>query len=206
MGFYKPRPTLAELYDENPNILAGFHVPTGLSIETNVHNIIVQLGDLQTICDTAYDLSIAVALWSDGWIDQWERLYLAMIASYDPLKNYDRTDTETETVGIEGQSSFTGSTEASGTDTVTRKRQGFNSTDFVPADQDSTTLGTKNDSSSETGTTSSTERSKTLRSTGNIGVTTSQQMLESEIKLRAASNMYQIMLETFKREICVGVW
>ena len=41
---------------------------------------------------------------------------------------------------------------------------------------------------------------------GNIGVTTSQQMLESEILLRLRWNMMQIILDAFREDICIPVW
>lgn len=41
---------------------------------------------------------------------------------------------------------------------------------------------------------------------GNVGVTTSQQMLESEVQLRLRWNMMQIILDAFREDICVGVW
>ena len=41
---------------------------------------------------------------------------------------------------------------------------------------------------------------------GNIGVTTSQQMLESELALRMKYSLMQIILDTFRQDICIAVW
>lgn len=41
---------------------------------------------------------------------------------------------------------------------------------------------------------------------GNIGVTTSQQMLESEMQLRQKYNLYKIMANTFADDLCLGIW
>ena len=38
---------------------------------------------------------------------------------------------------------------------------------------------------------------------GNIGVTTSQQMLDAEIKLRSQTNIYDIIAEIFMRDFCI---
>lgn len=50
------------------------------------------------------------------------------------------------------------------------------------------------------------DHERTLTREGNIGVTTSQQMLESELELRSRWNLLQIYLTDFRRELCVGVW
>ena len=50
------------------------------------------------------------------------------------------------------------------------------------------------------------DHERTLTREGNIGVTTSQQMLESELELRIRWNLLQIYLTDFRRELCVGVW
>ena len=41
---------------------------------------------------------------------------------------------------------------------------------------------------------------------GNIGVTTSQQMLESEIALRVKYSLMQIILDAFREDVCIPVW
>lgn len=47
---------------------------------------------------------------------------------------------------------------------------------------------------------------RVLTREGNIGVTTSQQMLESEIQLRQRYRLIQIILDDFRADLCVGVW
>ena len=45
-----------------------------------------------------------------------------------------------------------------------------------------------------------------LRSYGNIGITTSQHMLEKELLLRKTYNLYKIMANTFADDLCLGIW
>lgn len=45
-----------------------------------------------------------------------------------------------------------------------------------------------------------------LTRSGNIGVTTSQQMLESEIQLRAKYNFINYFCDKFSKEMTIGVW
>ncbi len=206
MGFYKAKPTLAEMLDDNPDLLDGLTIPAELDGDVLAGLISVELGDLQTIFEDGVRLAAYLPIWSAAQLPGWNHMYTAMTAQYNPIHNYDRTDTETEEVSGTGSSSFTGSTEASGSDTTTRSRQGFNSADYVPADQDVTELGTRNDSESSTETETGEERSRTLHSAGNIGVTTSQQMIAAELELRNKWTIYSIIVEAFKHDLCVEVW
>lgn len=96
--------------------------------------------------------------------DQWNRLFKAYIQDqYNPLENYSMIEEEKTASKIKNErSASTGS-------------YGFNSESAVPTDEGSgtsITSGSKDDNQRE------------LTRSGNIGVTTSQQMLQSEIDLR----------------------
>lgn len=49
-------------------------------------------------------------------------------------------------------------------------------------------------------------RSKTSRIHGNIGVTTSQQMLQQELDISPKLNIMNYMIESFKKRFCIMVW
>lgn len=113
--------------------------------------------------------------------DSWNKIYDAITTNYSPLENYDMAQTETPNV--------------THTKTVKQKLTtendafGFNSTEPVHQTK-STASGAKLDNeetNSETGT-------RGLTRHGNIGVTSSQQLLQSEIDLR--SN-YQFVEQLF---------
>ena len=206
MGFYKARPTLSEFYAEDNTLFNTFNVPGGVSLAYLVPIILAECGALQTIFETEQQLAAYLTPWSMIHLEAWTKMQAALVETYDPLHNYDRTETEQIEATGTSESTFNGSTVASGEDTTTEQRQGFNSAEFVNADKSVMELGTRNDSNSSTTGETGENRERTLRSYGNIGVTTSQQMLESEIDLRSKYNMYHMIADTFKREICVGVW
>lgn len=165
-GFYTAKPTLNELYADDPLLFNGLALPVGMDSTVARSIILQELGELQTIFPRAADCRAYIPIWCAANAEAWQRMYDALTADYNPIHNYDRTDTETETVAGTGSetnttgeqetivdtqnSSFTGSTQAGGQDTTTRNRQGYNSAAFVPADQDVVALGAKNDSSSAT--------------------------------------------------------
>ena len=124
---------------------------------------------------------------------KWWKISQAITTDYRPLENYDmeeiRTPNLTENL-----------TRKQNTDTNVNQSTesgiyGFNSTESQPTatgEGDTHTTGLKaNNEIADTKTNTGTE---SLTRHGNIGVTTSQQMLESEIKLR----QYNFIEEVFK--------
>ena len=137
---------------------------------------------------TASEISSYVAsICYNRFSEKWKKIYSALMTEYKPLENYsmeeirtpDLTDEDTENVGSEIKTERT--TNAS------NKYKGFNADEPVTinetdGEESSTTSGVK--ANNETSRTSTHTGTETLTRAGNIGVTTSQQMLESEFKVR----------------------
>lgn len=70
-------------------------------------------------------------------------------------------------------------------------------------DNDTTTTSNQNGRTTDSG---SENFEQTLTRSGNIGVTTSQQMLESEMELRGKYNVYNMMADVFIREMAIGLY
>lgn len=139
-------------------------------------------------------ITIAQAIFSI-YIKNWNALYKTLSLEYNPIENYSMTETENV------QDSHKGTTESDATDTDTNTETtivndtannqlwGFNSTDSVNSDKqvgDTTRNvdGTRNATHKNTDTeTKDITSDRTLKRSGNIGVTTSQQMIESERQL-----------------------
>lgn len=130
----------------------------------------------------------------------WTKLYKTLSFEYNPIDNYNMTETTEETIKSDHDNTATrtDNTSINQTSTETRtpnitqknKVYGFNSDSAVDSGESSET-GTETNAGTyetkNTGTvanddigTANTERKLTLNRTGNIGVTTSQQMIESE--------------------------
>lgn len=129
------------------------------------------------------------------YIKNWNALYKTLSLEYNPIENYSMSETENV------QDTHKGTLESNGNDTNintentivndTSNNQlwGFNSTDSVNSDKqigDTTRNvdGTMNSTHKNTDTeTKDITSDRTLKRSGNIGVTTSQQMIESERQL-----------------------
>ena len=136
------------------------------------------------------------------------------------------TDNKTVTTHAEGENS----SDTTVNDEVTNQVIGYDSNAFVNHDKSTkvgntvgtsntendgteTTAGTTSGTSSvtdvidETESETSTDRAThTGRVSGNIGVTTSQQMIESELRLRLGFNLYDIIADEFKRRFCILIY
>lgn len=118
--------------------------------------------------------------------DKWNRLYEALInATYNPIENYSMI--EDENVGSKVTNTTSGNTNVFGFNTA--------SADGVPQSitgGEVTTEGLYNDNT------------RHLTRSGNIGVTTSQQMIESSVVLYNKWNLYQIMMEDIDSIMCLA--
>lgn len=133
-------------------------------------------------------------------------------------------DTTTRSGTVSETGSTTASTQgtASESGTTTNKIAGFDSTTLVDHDS-STGSNTRQASDSSTGsstrsgTDSSTQElthgeqiadsgSRTSRIHGNIGVTTSQMMVQAEVDLAPNVNIYQYITADFRKRFCVEVY
>lgn len=154
--------------------------------------------------DTSVDdiLSMQSSIIINRYKDKWLRIYNALVeAEYEPLENYNMTQTETPNV----TNTRTTKTKTKLTTTDSTDRYGFNSTNPSPYQKDVTSVeGTDTDNQISDTNVESGTRSLTRR--GNIGVTTSQQMLESEIKLRALYNMVNIIYDDVDKVITIPLY
>lgn len=129
------------------------------------------------------------------FLDQWKHTHELLTLQYDPLNNYDMTETENYEGTNENEHRDTGTLAHTGTatdstnNTAEGSLYGFNSEDPVNSDQSTSEGGnthTNNltDTTNMTGTDEgSNTYERTLIRSGNIGVTTSQQMAQSQIDL-----------------------
>lgn len=106
----------------------------------------------------------------------WAKLYNTLKLEYNPIENYRMTETEggNSTTTSESASNGTGETTVESNNNIF----GYNSETGVPSDE-----GRSRSSSTDTTNTngsSATRQNRELTRSGNIGVTTSQQMLEAE--------------------------
>lgn len=170
--------TIAGLFNYRPDIFDELLLPAGVERETMIFQILEECAALETRFPDADYMKLSIKHWSIAMQEAWKRRLAAMLEKYDPLHNYDRTEEVAEGITSDG--------------TSTGARTAFNEDSFKNTDR-----------VSETG---SSDRKLTSRTFGNIGVTTSQQMLIAELDLTDKLNFYRSIVEDFKAQYCVAVY
>lgn len=197
--------TLIGLYNYDPTIFDLMTLPAGIDKEQVKDNILIQSSDFEILYPDPDFIKVAAKRWSDKWYFTFDKWLKALAIEYDPLNNYDRheeyEDTGTETRADSGTSS--GTTKSDGT--TQHDISAYDSSTMREDTKDTTNAtGTDSTSSSSNGTTATSLNHK-AHLYGNIGVTTSQQMLEAELQV-ARFNLIDQITECFINEFCILVY
>ena len=201
--------TLIGLYNYDPTLFDPLTVPAGIDKQTLVDNILLRGSEFECIYPAPDFCKFAIGVWSRK--NQWtfEKWVKALSIEYEPLNNYDRTEVWEENGKEERKTDSTSSGSSSGrsgTDTE-QKKSAYNSATYQP-DVSGTSTGTT--SSTDKGQVSGTEDSahsstRKGRAYGNIGVTTSQQMLQSELDI-ARFNLIDQITDLFLAEFVLPIY
>ena len=202
--------------------------------EMLIHNILAECSNLEILYPNPTVMKNMIGLWSMKETPTWNRIFRASLAEYNPIENYHRTEHSTETLAHYDQHSGSDSNQASGTDsinggstdtnsgtdTTTGKVTGFDSIQLVDRDQtdlvhghvltnthnDGTTYGRKDTFTHGEKIDHAGTIKNDVEAFGNIGVTTSQQMLEAELEIAPKLNVFNFIIESFKNRFCLQVY
>lgn len=186
--------SIVGLYNYDPSIFDGWNLPEGVRLDVLKNGILYECSELELTLPNPTLFKSYSASWCIRKRKAWERAKAAMDASYNPIHNYDRTETHTEAES--GSSGRNDDLSSTSTETVAA----FNSSSYSPKSK------IQNEQGLESAATYGREVEHTINASGNIGVTTSQQMVKDEINLSAALDIYQIIIQDFKKEFCVMVY
>lgn len=194
----QPRMTLYGMYKYDPTLFDGVILPDGMDKTIMVNQIIRQSGDLFPYYQVPPEVKTAITEWFTRRKDNFAKLWQGFTAEYNPIENYDRHEDSIETPDI------THTLTNSGEDASTNEAdvQGYNATDYTPNSRTkSSGTSSTNGTDKESGT-----RTFTSRIHGNIGVTTSAQMLEGELALRRSLDIYVLIAEEFETDNLIQVY
>lgn len=202
--------SILALYNWDDTIFDNLLLPEQVERDTLIYNLLFDCGELELLYPDFESMKNFIGIWSAKEIPTWERIMRAALSDYNPIENYNRTETWTENTDgsrvIDNVQNSSGS--STNTDTTTGKVAGYNADTLVV--RDGTDGSGKIDSSSSV-TDAGTETRKDIvtRSgnvSGNIGVTTSQQMLEQELEISPKLNIYDYIIGSFKNRFCLLVY
>ena len=182
------------LYNFDNTIFDDWTLPQSVNLETLKTLIFQECAELCSTLPNPELFKRATAAWTRRKQKGWLRALAAMDAEYNPIHNFDRneeyTDAETGSSG----------TDTSSRGTTTNQVAGFNSSSYGPESQQSM------NQSGESDTTFGRELEHSAHLYGNIGVTTSQQMVTAEMELSGKLDIYQVIADDFKREFTLLIY
>ena len=204
------------LLDWDPTLFDDMVLPEGLDDEDGVvrklitDDIILRHGDTPLFIPEPTVMKYYITSWSMKMQPVFQRMWNACIAEYDPIENYNRSEYRTETTEdtMGNTRTLDTATDTTGTNTTENSVSAENVSTFEP---DNKTVETPDLNVADTGTITddgSYDGSLTIDSNmhGNIGVTTSQQMLEQELALVPKLDIIRIISDSWAAEFCLAVY
>lgn len=177
--------TMLGLYEYHPEIFDLMQLPDGIDRNILIDNILLKTADFEVLYPQPKFMQMAIENWSKKSMRTFEKWVTAVNLQYQPIENYDRIEDIEDTGNLQNVSN--GKT--------TDKRSAFDSNTFENDAQSALTSSGQ----------SNTHNIRHARMHGNIGVTTSQQMLESEYNI-AKWNLYDQITDLFMQEFIIMVY
>ena len=218
---------------EGRSVFDKLNLPSGIDKNILKDSILMRSGEFEVLYSDPYLMTDLVGIWANKYYATFERWIKALNIEYNPLENFNRheiikdktgeketgSSTNKSTDKNSGENKITYNSKVETDDTTTVSESAYNETD--PSEKTETVLdGETNNSGYDTttvkgenevnasGTNSvdkNTDYTRDAHLYGNIGVTTSQQMLNAELDI-GYWNIYNKITDMFITEFLLLVY
>ena len=224
---------LITMYNYDSTIFDNLQLPASMNKDDFINSLLLETAELELLYSRADFLKFAIGVWSKKELSIWEKLDATLHYEYNPIYNTDRTETETVNEEKRGASEVSGTSTDTGSASSTsssnynrnensvdiRKVSSYDSDSLKAAEENNNTITAKNDDSSTNSSNSQGESTlnqksltedqgkitRELHTSGNIGVTTTQAMIEEERKV-VQFCIDDYIISSFKRKFCILVY
>lgn len=217
------------LYQREPTLFDELELPGSMNKDVLIDNILYEAAPLEAYYPDPNFMKFMIGRWSLMNQSVWQKLYDTTVLEYNPIFNYDRTEEWSENeqmfdkrtlTGTEMETSTdnsSGEIRSSGTVKSELNVSGYNESSYVPREQTIETPDTLTSNTSETDRIVSIDKNdtenmdrkrdniRTGRAFGNIGVTTTQQMIQQE-RETVLFNMYKVITDSFIERFCLMIY
>ena len=197
------------LYTWDDTLFEDLALPEGFTADdknTLINNLLMETAELEVIYPDPDFMKSAIEAWSGKEVINWDRLYKLMLMEYNPIENYNRVeDSDNQN---RGSTTHSGKDIAQGSasDTITNHITSFDSNDLQTHDRSQDISGTTDEVRHGHVITDTTGYHLHSQISGNIGVTTSQQMAEQELDITPKLNIFDIIIKSFISRFCLLVY
>ncbi len=198
----QPTLSIAGLYRFNEHLFDDMYIPESLDRDTVVASIIMETEGLEALYVDVPFMMSAIKYWSITMRHKWDKLVASMNFEYNPIWNKDgvRIHTETEDKSSERDETVADSTAS----TSNNFGAGFNTTSGL-TNRERDTVQNSGQVKTDDDLKESTKRESKDVEQGNIGVTSTQQLIKEEREV-ADINIYSIIAKDFKHKFCIQVY
>lgn len=205
--------TLIGLYNFDESLFDEMTVPDGLDRDTLIQTICLNSADFEVQYPDPEFSKRLIGQISRKWGRTFVKWKKALDLEYDPIYNYDRheewADEGTDTGTVKNDESATSSEKSSGNGDTETSVTTYDSGKYKPDGKSASKQSAESSGTDKSNRTETRDLRNGAKHTGhlygNIGVTTSQQMLEAELEI-SYWNLYEHMADVFVRELCIAVY
>lgn len=217
------------LYQREPTLFDELELPGSMNKDVLIDNILYEAAPLEAYYPDPNFMKFMIGRWSFMNQSVWQKLYDTTVLEYNPIFNYDRTEEWSENEQMLDKRTLTGKEMETSTDNSSGEIRssgtvqselnvsGYNESSYVPREQTIETPDTLTSNTSETDRIVSIDKNdtenmdrkrdniRTGRAFGNIGVTTTQQMIQQE-RETVLFNMYKVITDSFIERFCLMIY
>ena len=173
--------TIVGLYNYDDSLFDNMLLPDGIDRGNLIYNILERAGDFALLYPDFDFMKMMIGVWSKNCYVVITKLLRTTQVEYDPIENYNRRGE------ISRQASGQSNSNSKNAQTA------FDSIEFRDTDRQ------------ESAGTSAATEAVTEHLHGNIGVTTTQQMIEQERKV-STYNIYDVVTRDFINRFCIELY
>lgn len=185
----------------NDDLFKNMKIPAGIDRQDLIDNILEQGAAFEILYPDFEYLQFSIGAWSMRWYRTMEKWLKALNVQYDPLNNYDRHEEWTDNDKVSGKTETAAGVNTTGQDELSVTA--YDSDQYHSKEKTDSSGTSESTGSSETNTDGTSTHSGHLY--GNIGVTTSQEMLREELDVQKF-NLIQQITDLFLTEYCIMVY
>lgn len=198
------------LYNYDDTLFDPMVVPAGVDKQNVlIPNLLSELAELEVLYADPEIMKTIIEVWSKKQLPVWTKLMDTVNLEYNPIYNKDGYYEEDETTDRDTTNSVSDVLSATVTDegSNTNKVSAFNANDFQNREKDELENERREEqqnSSNSSGTENGTVH-RERHEYGNIGITTTQQMIKEEREV-VQFNIVNYIIEDFKQRFCLLVY
>ena len=195
---------LLSLYNYDESLFDNLVLPEGIDKDTLVNNLLLDTVSQEVLYADPDIMKQAIGIWSKKELPVWQRLKdtLDIRGTYNPIYNYDRNE-EITNDHTKNTTESENHNMNKGKDTTKVSQGSFNTNDLTQVSQQDNELGSGNDENGRDVFTG--DHTFNAHLYGNIGVTTTQEMIKDELSIDEI-NILDYIIDSFKNRFILSVY